>query len=53
MVLVFIFLNCITIALERPDIQANSTVRNTHEHTALTPLRTVFEIPLFSRNESF
>uniref|UniRef100_H3C9U3 Calcium channel, voltage-dependent, T type, alpha 1H subunit a n=1 Tax=Tetraodon nigroviridis TaxID=99883 RepID=H3C9U3_TETNG len=26
-VLVFIFLNCITIALERPDIQANSTER--------------------------
>lgn len=25
-VLVFIFLNCITIALERPDIDANSTV---------------------------
>lgn len=29
-VLVFIFLNCITIALERPDIQANSPVRHTH-----------------------
>lgn len=27
-VLVFIFLNCITIALERPDIQPYSTVRN-------------------------
>lgn len=32
-VLVFIFLNCITIALERPDIQPNSTVRDTRTHT--------------------
>lgn len=32
-VLVFIFLNCITIALERPDIQPHSTVRHTHTHT--------------------
>lgn len=29
-VLVFIFLNCITIALERPDIKNDSTVRHTH-----------------------
>lgn len=28
-VLVFIFLNCITIALERPDIKNDSTVRHT------------------------
>lgn len=35
-VLVFIFLNCITIALERPDIKNDSTVRQTHTHTANT-----------------
>lgn len=29
-ILLFIFLNCITIALERPDIQANSMVAHTH-----------------------
>lgn len=35
-ILLFIFLNCITIALERPDIQPNSMVAhkyaNTHIH---------------------
>lgn len=35
-ILLFIFLNCITIALERPDIQPNSMVRR----TCLDPLLT-------------
>lgn len=32
-VLLFIFLNCITVALERPDIHPKSMVANTHRHT--------------------
>ena len=36
-VLVFIFLNCITIALERPDIDPDSTVRHWPTHTHAHP----------------
>lgn len=32
-ILLFIFLNCITIALERPDIEAKSMVAHTHTET--------------------